>query len=201
MTKGICLYLLVLCFYLSYQKRLGGFKRVEYDKGDLMMERALKSAESIYSSYTTADTIMSVIAVYEKIVNGISFNFVLSFRRRNSDDILIGDYVVYISDLENWDKEELSVTKAMILDKGNYMGIHDIKYQYINKEIANKASLINRKLSYIVNIEKYENVPENNDIDVFVVEAQFEGRKDTEKVVVYQEKEYTNLLELLIENI
>lgn len=81
------------------------------------------------------------------------------------------------------------------------MGIHDIKYQYINKEIANKASLINRKLSYIVNIEKYENVPENNDIDVFVVEAQFEGRKDTEKVVVYQEKEYTNLFELLIENI
>ena len=73
---------------------------------------------------------MSVIAVYEKIVNGISFNFVLCFRRMNSDDILIGDYVVYISDLENWDKEELSVTKAMILDKGNYMGIHDIKYQY-----------------------------------------------------------------------
>ena len=143
---------------------------------------------------------MSVIAVYEKIVNGISFNFVLCFRRMNSDDILIGDYVVYISDLENWDKEELSVTKAMILDKGNYMGIHDIKYQYINNEIANKASLIKRKLNYIVNIEKYENVPENNDIDVFVVEAQFEGRKDTEKVVVYQEKEYTNFFELLIEN-
>ena len=200
MTKGICLYLLVLCFYLSFQKRLGGFKRVKYDKGDLMMEKALKSAESIYSSYTTADTIMSVITVYEKIVNGISFNFVLSFRRRNSDDILIGDYVVYISDLENWDKEELSVTKAMILDKGNYMGIHDIKYQYINNEIANKASLIKRKLNYIVNIEKYENVPENNDIDVFVVEAQFEGWKDTEKVVVYQEKEYTNFFELLIEN-
>ena len=164
------------------------------------MEKALKSAESIYSSYTTADTIMSVITVYEKIVNGISFNFVLSFRRMNSNDILIGDYVVYISDLENWDKEELSVTKAMILDKGNYMGIHDIKYQYINNEIANKASLIKRKLNYIVNIEKYENVPENNDIDVFVVEAQFEGWKDTEKVVVYQEKEYTNFFELLIEN-
>ena len=164
------------------------------------MEKALKRAESIYSSYTTADTIMSVITVYEKIVNGISFNFVLSFRRMNSNDILIGDYVVYISDLENWDKEELSVTKAMILDKGNYMGIHDIKYQYINNEIANKASLIKRKLNYIVNIEKYENVPENNDIDVFVVEAQFEGWKDTEKVVVYQEKEYTNFFELLIEN-
>ena len=164
------------------------------------MEKALKSAESIYSSYTTADTIMSVITVYEKNVNGISFNFVLSFRRMNSNDILIGDYVVYISDLENWDKEELSVTKAMILDKGNYMGIHDIKYQYINNEIANKASLIKRKLNYIVNIEKYENVPENNDIDVFVVEAQFEGWKDTEKVVVYQEKEYTNFFELLIEN-
>ena len=48
MTKGICLYLLVLCFYLSFQKRLGGFKRVEYDKGDLIMEKALKSAESVY---------------------------------------------------------------------------------------------------------------------------------------------------------
>lgn len=142
---------------------------------------------------------MNVIAVYEQIVNGISFNFVLSFRR-NNNDVFIGNYIVYINNLENWDKEEPSVIKAVILDNGSYVGIHDIKYQYINSEIAKKSNLINRKLSYIVNVEKYENVPENNDIDVFIVEVQFEGKKETEKVVVYQEKEYTNCYELLIED-
>ena len=42
------LYLIILLFKFGIEKRLGGFKRVEYDKGALIMEKALKSAESIY---------------------------------------------------------------------------------------------------------------------------------------------------------
>lgn len=151
-----------------------------------IIKKALKTIRETLFIYEPKESNFIPIVIYMKEYNGIHLNFVLEIEEKISKNIKIGNYVIYIRNIEDWKNENFFVSKGYLYDNSSPLPIHDVNYRLINNKISSLCQLQQKKLNYIIKIEKYAGLSLKNDINVFIVEVKYKDYVYNDTFVLYQ---------------